>query len=51
MLLRTGYGNVFALGRWDHDSTFLIADAVNSGRWVMVETYARDTAWDPDSAS
>jgi hypothetical protein len=47
LLLRTGFGNVFPHGRWDHGSTVLIADAVNSGLWEPVEEYARDVDWDP----
>lgn len=50
-LLRTGYGNVFALGRWTHASTHLIAAAVNSGDWSFVTTYAeRCDDWDEQTA-
>lgn len=51
LILRTGFGNVFPLGRWDHSSTVLIANAVNSGDWGDVEEYARYVEWDEGSAS
>ena len=46
MLLRTGFGNVFPKGRWDHASTVLIAQAYNSGVWTDVVEYAEYVEWD-----
>ncbi len=51
LLLRTGFGNVFTNGRWDHDSTVLIADAINTGEWGPVEEFALDVPWDKKAAS
>ncbi len=48
LILRTGFGNVFPLGRWDHNSTVLIADAYNTGDWTPVEEFAREEPWDED---
>jgi hypothetical protein len=48
LLLRTGFGNVFTLGRWRYEGTVLIAKAVNSAAkndWRLVEEYAHDTPW------
>lgn len=51
LILKTGFGNVFACGRWDHSSTVLIADAVNSGDWDEVEEYANTLDWDEQQAN
>ncbi len=48
LLLNTGFGNVFTLGRWDYEGTVLIAAAVNGGDWARVIEYAHDTPWDAD---
>jgi len=53
LLLRTGFGNVLACGRWGHEGAVLIADAINSGKkkdWALVEAYARGIPWEPDQA-
>lgn len=50
LILRTGFGNVFTHGRWDHEATKLIADAYNSGDWDLVVEWANDTEWDGDEA-
>ena len=50
LILRTGFGNVFTRGRWDHASTVLIALAYNSGDWSRVEEFAADVEWDEDEA-
>lgn len=50
LILRTGFGNVFANGRWDHDSTYLIARAVNTGDWEDVREWAREAPWDDSAA-
>jgi hypothetical protein len=46
LILKTGFGNVFENGRWDYDSTHLIADAINDGDWQYVQEYAELTPWD-----
>lgn len=51
LLLNTGFGNVFPLGRWVLESTVLIADAVNDGDWKYVIEYAHDVPWDPEHAN
>lgn len=52
LVLKTGFGNVFMLGRWDHNSTVLIADAINKGNWSKVEEWARDLSnWDSEFIS
>lgn len=54
LILRSGFGNVFPLGRWGYESTVLIAAAVNSNSrkdWALVEEYANDVPWEPDLAS
>jgi len=51
LLLRTGFGNVFPHGRWDHDSTEIIAHAINTGDWSDVELWANELDWDEDSVS
>lgn len=53
LVLRTGFGTIFATGRWDHDSIVLVAEAINSGReddWRKVELWARYTDWDAAAA-
>lgn len=51
LLLRTGFGNVFALGRWDHASTVILAKAINSNDWLEVIEYANDVPWEPQHAN
>ncbi len=51
LVLRTGFGNVHALGRWDHAGTVLIADAVNSGVWDLVAEFAEEIDWEEASAN
>lgn len=51
LLLRTGFGNVFTNGRWDHASTVLIADAYNTGEWEAVEVFAATEPWDVETAN
>jgi hypothetical protein len=47
LVLRTGYGNIFATGRWDDDGITLIAEAINSGgNWDDVEEWASIIPWD-----
>lgn len=48
LILRTGFGNVFPLGRWTHEATVLIADAINQGDWRYVIEFANDVPWDPE---
>lgn len=50
LLLRTGFGNVFTNGRWDHASTYLIADAINTDDWDDVIGFATECPWDDDGA-
>jgi hypothetical protein len=50
LLLRTGFGNVFPYGRWDQDSTVLIAEAINDDVWDLVVEYARFAPWDATTA-
>ncbi len=45
LLLKGGFGNVFARGRWDHTGIVLIAKAINSGVWTAVERFAREEEW------
>lgn len=48
LLLRTGFGNIFMLGRWDSFAIGLVADAINSdqaGDWADVEEWARAMPW------
>lgn len=45
LLLRTGFGNVYTNGRWDHASTVIIAAAVNSSDWARVIKWANATPW------
>lgn len=45
LLLTTGFGNVFPLGRWDVGSTVIVARAVNTGDWRDVTEYANEIPW------
>lgn len=51
LVLRTGFGNVHALGRWDHDGAVLIADACNSDVWDRVVEYAKGIEWEESEAN
>lgn len=51
LVLRTGFGNVHGLGRWDHLGAELIADAYNTGDWTLVVDYAEELDWDEGLAN
>lgn len=51
MLLRTGFGNVHALGRWDYVGAQLIAEAFNTGDWALVAEYAEEIGWEETEAN
>jgi hypothetical protein len=50
LLLNTGFGNVFPLGRWDLASTAMLARAINSNDWTEVIAYA-NVGWVPELAN
>lgn len=51
LVLKTGFGNVFQSGRWDYQSTVLIAEAVNTGEWEYVIEFANDVRCDWTTAN
>jgi hypothetical protein len=46
MVLRTGFGGVHALGRWDYVGVGLISEACDTGVWDLVVEYAAFIEWD-----
>ncbi len=51
LILKTGFGNVFTCGRWDGDGAEMIAEAINSDDWGLVEEYAEWLPWDDATAN
>lgn len=51
LVLKTGFGNVHPMGRWDHRGAVLIAEACNSDRWQAVIEYVETLDWDDTTAN
>ena len=51
LVLRTGFGNVHPLGRWDSTCAVIIAEACNTDLWDDVIELAQTLEWDDDESN